>query len=102
MAKPTDERLPSEFLHVNLTMNNGTFTNPFPTPTPLKEGVWITLDNRDFRIAFAPGIIGTIPNGGLRLWRSDKRGTYFFPCADAGLLVVTPQGNNGRIAIMAG
>jgi hypothetical protein len=101
MARPVDDGLPEEFFHTNVTLNNGTFVNPFPTPTPLRSGVWITLDNRNARVAFKPGIIGIIPNGGLLLSRNTQR-LFFFPCADASLLVITTVGNNGRFTIMAG
>jgi len=101
MALPVDDGLPSDFVHANLTMSQFTFVQPFPTPKRLKSGIWITLDNRDARVAFAPGIIGTIPNGGLKLFRNRQR-IWFFPCADASLLWITPEGNNARIAVMAG
>jgi len=100
MAKPVSTGQPETFFHTSLQLGNNAETQPFPSPTPLDSGVWITLDNRDFRVAFAPGVLG--PGGGLRLFRSTGKGPYFFPCADASLLRVASSGNNGRIAIMAG
>lgn len=99
MAKPVTTGQPGQFFHTNLQLSNNSPTQPFPSPTPLDAGVWITLDNRDYRVAFAPGILVT--GGGLRLYRRE-RDLWFFPCLDASLLWVASAGNNGRIAIMAG
>lgn len=93
-------RLPDSFEHVNLQLPNNVETQPFPNPTRLQAGIWITTENRDFRVAFAPGVIGS--GGGLRLYRSTGRGPFFFPVQDASLLRVASVGNNGRIAIVAG
>lgn len=99
MPRPTSPDEPSLFYHVNLQSANNVEVTPFPTPTPLMAGVWITLDNRNFRIAFADGVLAG--GGGLTLWKSAKT-VWFFPCADANLLRVASNGSNGRIAIMAG
>lgn len=99
MAKPVAERLANDFVHYNAQLPNNIPVQPFPTSTPLREGVWITLDNRNFRIALAPGVL--IVGDGLRLDRR-ARTVFFFPCRDASLLRVVSEGNNGRIAVMAG
>lgn len=99
MAKPVTTGLPGEFFHTSLQLSNNVETIPFPSPTPLEAGVWITLDNRDFRVAFAPGVLPS--GGGLSLSRRTND-VYFFQCADASLLRVASRGNNGRIAIMVG
>lgn len=99
MARPVTTGQPGTFFHTNLQLSNNVETVPFPSPTPLDEGIWITLDNRNFRIAFAPGVL---PGGGGLTLDRRARTVFFFPVADASLLRIASNGNNGRIAIMAG
>jgi len=101
MAKPVDEQLPDEFHHIWLEVDDNDIVQPFPVSTPLRSGIWITLDNKDFRVAFAPGVLSVSGLRGMELRRSVKE-VVFFPCADASLLLVQSTGNNGRINIMAG
>ena len=93
-------RPPDSFEHLNLQLPNNVETQPFPTTTRLQAGVWIGLDNRDFVVAFAPGVLSG--GGGIRLYRSTGKGPYFFPCQDASILRVRSVGNNGRLSIIAG
>lgn len=97
MAKPVSPEPPIEFFHANLQLPNGVETQPATISIPLTTGIWITLDNRDFRIAFAGGVLPG--GGGLTLYRSERQ-VYFFPCGDASLLRVASVGNNGRIALI--
>ena len=98
MAIPV-QTAPDRFFHQTLTVGKDQVVSPY-TPTPLRQGVWITLDTRDFYVSLTPGSLAETPANGLLLKRNT--GPYFFPCTEASLLTVRSTGNNGVIRIMAG
>lgn len=99
MAKPTDERLPRQFIHTHLAVTS-TPVRPFPSPRALRAGVWITVNDKDdVRVAFEPGVLAD-PDAGLILSRN-YGAPHFFPVADASMVWVVASKGSSKIACVA-